>query len=76
MIENGTFSWDEKTVTLDGINLRIQEGALVAIVGSVGAGKSSLLNAMLGEMTKLNGRVNTKVGLIPSIITCYYLVGL
>lgn len=30
-----------------------------AIVGSVGAGKSSLVSAFLGEMDKISGRVNT-----------------
>ena len=36
--------------TLLGINLTIRRGQLVAIVGSVGSGKSSLLNALLGEL--------------------------
>ena len=30
--------------------MRVNEGDLVAVVGAVGAGKSSLLSAMLGEM--------------------------
>jgi len=29
-------------------------------VGTVGSGKSSLLAAMLGELDRINGRVNTK----------------
>lgn len=33
-------------------------GSLVAIVGEVGSGKSSLLSAALGEMLKLEGSVN------------------
>jgi ATP-binding cassette, subfamily C (CFTR/MRP), member 1 len=36
--------------TLMGINVEIKKGALVAIVGAVGSGKSSLLNAILGEV--------------------------
>lgn len=43
------------------INLTIEEGSLVAIVGAVGAGKSSLLAAMLGEMEKEAGSVSVKV---------------
>jgi len=33
----------------------------MAVVGSVGAGKSSLISAMLGEMEKLRGSVTVKV---------------
>nr|CAD7574755.1 unnamed protein product [Timema californicum] len=60
-IEKGTFAWgpDEPPV-LKNISLRVREGALVAIVGMVGSGKSSLISAMLGEMDKLSGTVNTK----------------
>lgn len=64
VIEKGTFSWDSEpndTPILRNINLKIEENQLVAIVGTVGSGKSSLVSAFLGEMYKLNGRVNTKV---------------
>lgn len=37
---------------------------MVAIVGQVGAGKSSILSAILGEMIKVKGQVNVKVKLI------------
>ena len=43
--------------TLSNINLLIQEGSLVAIVGTVGSGKSSLLSAILGEMQPISGQV-------------------
>lgn len=43
------------------INLKIPSGKLVAVVGQVGSGKSSLLSALLGEMDKLSGRVNVHV---------------
>lgn len=36
--------------TLIDINLIVQRGDLVAIVGAVGSGKTSLLNAVLGEV--------------------------
>ena len=35
------------------INLKIPNGKLIAIVGSIGSGKSSLLSALLGNMLKL-----------------------
>ena len=37
--------------------MRINRGKLVAIVGQVGAGKSSLISAMLGHMNKISGQV-------------------
>ena len=43
------------------INLNIKPGQLVAVVGHVGAGKSSLISALLGEMEKLTGHVSVKV---------------
>ncbi|GMF19704.1 unnamed protein product [Phytophthora fragariaefolia] len=44
-----------KGFSLDDINLQIDPGALVMIVGMVGSGKSSLLQALLGEMTMTSG---------------------
>lgn len=43
------------------INLKIKDGELLAVVGQVGAGKSSLMSALLGEMEKLEGHVNVRV---------------
>ncbi|KAG2801319.1 ABC transporter C family member 10, partial [Phytophthora cactorum] len=40
---------------LKGVNLEIERGALVMVVGRVGAGKSSLVNAILGEMPRTSG---------------------
>ncbi|KAK9896913.1 hypothetical protein P389DRAFT_194562 [Cystobasidium minutum MCA 4210] len=39
------------------INITIPRGQLCAIVGPVGAGKSSLLSSMIGEMKRMNGTV-------------------
>lgn len=41
---------------LRGIQLRVPAGALVALTGTVGSGKSSLLSAMLGEMLPSDGK--------------------
>ncbi|KAG0082184.1 hypothetical protein BGZ90_010508 [Linnemannia elongata] len=42
---------------LSNINLNIAAGSLTAIVGRIGQGKSSLLNAIMGEMYKKQGTV-------------------
>ncbi|XP_060863090.1 multidrug resistance-associated protein 1-like isoform X2 [Metopolophium dirhodum] len=62
VIENGTFTWGKPTEapTLSNINLRVSSGQLVAVVGTVGSGKSSLVSSLLGEMDKVSGRANTK----------------
>ncbi|CAG8541938.1 7652_t:CDS:2, partial [Acaulospora colombiana] len=52
-----TISADDKKIRLSNINIRIKRGAHVAVVGSVGAGKSSLLSALIGEMKKIKGEV-------------------
>jgi ABC-type Mn2+/Zn2+ transport system ATPase subunit len=55
------FRWGkDEPVVLSNVNIRIKEGSLTAVVGAVGAGKSSLVSAMLGELERENGRVNTR----------------
>ena len=46
------------------INVSVPKGNLVAVVGSVGCGKSSLVSAILGEMEKLEGSVNVDVRIL------------
>ncbi|EJY57511.1 AAEL017209-PA [Aedes aegypti] len=58
-IKDGTFSWGDETPILKNINLAVKKGKLSAVVGSVGTGKSSLISALLGEMEKIKGTVNT-----------------
>ncbi|XP_043688809.1 ABC transporter C family member 2-like [Telopea speciosissima] len=55
-IRDGYFSWDSKAEkpTLSNINLDIPVGSLVAIVGSTGEGKTSLVSAMLGELPPMS----------------------
>uniref|UniRef100_A0A7N8XUI2 ATP-binding cassette sub-family C member 5 n=1 Tax=Mastacembelus armatus TaxID=205130 RepID=A0A7N8XUI2_9TELE len=48
--------------TLHRIDLCIRKGSLVGICGSVGSGKSSLLSALLGQMTLLEGHVAASGG--------------
>ena len=41
--------------------MKVPKGSLIAVVGTVGSGKSSLVSATLGEMEKLGGQVNVDV---------------
>uniref|UniRef100_A0A5S6Q8F7 ABC-type glutathione-S-conjugate transporter n=1 Tax=Trichuris muris TaxID=70415 RepID=A0A5S6Q8F7_TRIMR len=57
---NATFSWDresDESTVLHGLDLDIPRGKCVAIIGKVGAGKSSVCSAILGEMHKVEGSV-------------------
>jgi ABC-type multidrug transport system fused ATPase/permease subunit len=70
-ITNGTFRWagaasaDAKgeespsstRPALENINVDIKKGELVAVVGSVGSGKSSFVAALLGNIHKESGTV-------------------
>lgn len=56
-IRDATFTWDknqDKNV-LQNINFTANKGELTCIVGRVGAGKSSLLQAILGDLWKISG---------------------
>ncbi len=58
---NATLSWDKgvavEKATLKELTLNIKKGSLVAILGRVGAGKSSLLSSLLGELHSIGGQV-------------------
>ena len=43
------------------VSLDIKPGRLVAVVGAVGSGKSSLMSALLGEMHSTKGFINIRV---------------
>jgi len=73
-VDKADFAWDavegEKVKSnLTDIDLQVADGLLVAVVGPVGAGKSSLLNALLGEMERVKGNVNIrgKVCYVPQV---------
>ena len=58
-INDGHFSWDlsSSNPTLKDINLKVQHGMRVAVCGTVGSGKSSLLSCIMGEVPKMSGIV-------------------
>ena len=59
VIDKGRFSWDpeSRTPSIGEIELKVKRGMKVAICGSVGSGKSSLLSGILGEIYKQSGTV-------------------
>uniref|UniRef100_A0A914ELG9 Uncharacterized protein n=1 Tax=Acrobeloides nanus TaxID=290746 RepID=A0A914ELG9_9BILA len=66
-VKNGDFSWeaqedkvDNKFGNLHDINLEVPSKNLIAVVGKVGCGKSSLLSSLLGEMQKIKGYVSVQ----------------
>ncbi|KAI9315926.1 multi drug resistance-associated protein MRP [Dichotomocladium elegans] len=61
-VTDASFKWSEKDSepVLEDINLQVKKGEVVAIVGRVGAGKSSLMSAILGDMVKQAGKVTVR----------------
>jgi ATP-binding cassette subfamily C (CFTR/MRP) protein 2 len=59
-IKCADFSWEdnESKPTLRNINLVVRQGQKVAICGEVGSGKSTILAAILGEVSKTKGTVS------------------
>ncbi|XP_029953343.1 canalicular multispecific organic anion transporter 2 isoform X2 [Salarias fasciatus] len=58
-VVNGKFTWaKEDPPVLHSINVMVPQGSLLAVVGHVGCGKSSLISALLGEMEKLEGEIS------------------
>ncbi|XP_058074505.1 ABC transporter C family member 3-like isoform X1 [Magnolia sinica] len=58
-ISDGNFSWDLSSAnpTLKDLNFRALHGMRVAVCGTVGSGKSSLLSCILGEVPKISGTI-------------------
>lgn len=60
-MQTASLSWDAAspiTAFRLSVDLNVPTGSLVAVVGAVGSGKSSLLSAMLGETELVHGCVN------------------
>lgn len=68
-IENGSTKWldYEREDTLQDITIKVRPGELIAIVGQVGAGKSSLLNVMLRELRLREGSIQVRTLLLINI---------
>jgi ABC-type multidrug transport system fused ATPase/permease subunit len=65
VLENAEFgftmddSGEEAKFSLKGLNLTVPRGKLVAVVGDVGSGKSSLLNALARKLKLRTGKAST-----------------
>ncbi|KAL5033223.1 hypothetical protein BDV3_000232 [Batrachochytrium dendrobatidis] len=71
-IQNASFNWGDANgldsnvsskpnrEILSDITLRVRKGELVGVCGPVGSGKSSLINAILGEMNCTGGKVGLR----------------
>ncbi|XP_025406860.1 probable multidrug resistance-associated protein lethal(2)03659 [Sipha flava] len=59
-ITNASAKWihSQPDNTLNNINLTVKPGQLVAIIGAVGAGKSSLIQAILRELELSEGKIS------------------
>ncbi|XXG51840.1 hypothetical protein AAC387_Pa03g0319 [Persea americana] len=51
---------EEQATVLNHITLELPKGILVAVVGEVGSGKSSLLNSIIGEMLLIHGFIRSQ----------------
>jgi ABC-type multidrug transport system fused ATPase/permease subunit len=54
------FDQASSSLCLRRVNFYLQQGEVIAIVGSVGSGKSSLINSILGELRILTGKTEVK----------------
>ncbi|PAV65493.1 hypothetical protein WR25_24045 [Diploscapter pachys] len=59
-LEEASLNWQGAKFdpTLRDLNITVKPGQFIAIVGTVGSGKSSLLSALIGEMHVLSGKVS------------------
>ena len=68
-IENMSFGYTNSSETLTNINMEINEGEFVAIIGENGSGKSSLIKCILGLNKIQKGKitVNDRIGYLPQL---------
>lgn len=55
--ENVTFSYEENKSILNGLDLHVKAGETIALVGESGAGKTTILNLVIGFINASGGRV-------------------
>lgn len=57
-IKDASISYEDNEAVLDHINMHVEQGEFVYIIGRVGSGKSSLLKAIYAELEFDNGEAN------------------
>ena len=57
---NGKWNENEDSNSLEDISFEAENGQLIAIVGPVGSSKTSIFNAILGEMPTYQGEIQIK----------------
>ena len=62
VLRDASFAWDrhDERKCLDNVSLVARKGELTCVVGKVGSGKSSLLEAILGNIWKIEGDVTVR----------------
>ena len=63
---------------LDGVSLQVEEGAIVAIVGANGAGKTSLIRTIAGMLRPARGAIRyrgSNIAGLPSFRVCNLGIG-
>ncbi|KAH8334612.1 hypothetical protein KR059_012208 [Drosophila kikkawai] len=61
-LESFKARWNREHIepVLDNINISLKSPQLVAVIGPVGSGKSSLIQAILGELPRESGKLNVR----------------
>ncbi|AKJ63922.1 ATP-binding cassette domain-containing protein [Kiritimatiella glycovorans] len=63
--KNATYAWDGEPA-VNGLNLKIQRGDRIGIIGPNGCGKSTLLRLLLGDLEPQSGTVKHGTNLEPA----------
>ncbi|KAJ3683780.1 hypothetical protein LUZ60_014007 [Juncus effusus] len=74
VFHNASCTWStidscEQNIALNCIDMQFRKGILIAIIGEVGSGKSSLINSILGEMRIIQGNIisHGSVAYVPQV---------
>lgn len=62
LIKDVVFGYDDK-ILLDGVDVCINEGDRIGLVGANGEGKTTFLNLIMGNLEPVDGEITRKSGL-------------